>query len=120
MVEIQNTTRNQVLSRTATLANTLAARTKGLLGRDGLNEGEALIIDPCNSIHTFFMRFPIDVAFVDSSGVIVRQIENMKPWRMSGIYFRARRVVEFPAGLLEATATREGDMLRFVEVREGT
>jgi hypothetical protein len=111
LVVIYNSTRDRTLAHAAALADTVTSRMKGLLGRDSLPEGEGMVIDPCNQIHTFFMRFPIDVAFVDAEGRIVRQLEAMKPWRMSGIYFRARRVIELPAGVLAATGTREGDVL---------
>lgn len=110
-MQIYNTTRDRVLARSAVIADTPFARMKGLLGRDSLPEGEGMVIDPCNQIHTFFMRFPIDVLFVDNEGRIVRQLEALKPWRMSGMYFRARKVVELPAGVVSATMTREGDLL---------
>jgi uncharacterized membrane protein (UPF0127 family) len=83
----------------------------GLLGRDGLLEGEGLVIDPCNSIHTFFMRFSIDVLFVDAQGVVVRKIDALKPWRLTWIYFRARKVIELPAGVIQKSGTQAGDQL---------
>src|SRR5512138_3540104 len=60
-----------------------AARRRGLLGRDGLSAGEALIIAPTNAIHTFFMRFDIDVAFVARDGRIVKLRQSMPPWRLA-------------------------------------
>ena len=85
-------------------------RRKGLLGRDALAEGSALIIAPCNSIHTFFMRFPIDVAFVDRRGTVLRVGRAIPSWRLSASW-RAFAVVEMPAGALEASGTDAGDQL---------
>ena len=86
---------------------------KGLLGRDGLGAGEGLVIRPCTSIHSFFMRFRFDAAFVDRDGKILHVIHAMKPWRMSRIVWKSDRVVELPAGVLQATGTVVGDRLSF-------
>jgi uncharacterized membrane protein (UPF0127 family) len=88
-------------------------RLKGLLGRSELPEGEGLHIVPCNSIHMFFMRFPIDVAFLDPEGRVVRAIHRIKPWRATRVYLEARSALELKAGALERSGTREGDLLRF-------
>jgi uncharacterized membrane protein (UPF0127 family) len=69
------------------------------------------VIAPCSSIHTFFMRFTIDVAFLDASGAVVRAIARMPPWRATRIYPRAACVVELAAGTLSHTLTEEGDVL---------
>ncbi len=113
MIEVYNTTRGKVLAQAATRANTLWSRMKGLLGREELGEGEGLVIDPCNAIHTFFMRFPIDVLFVDRGGRIVRTVERLRPFRVTGIVFAAQCVVELPAGVVEGTATSVGDLVEF-------
>jgi uncharacterized protein len=94
-------------------AHTLRARLRGLLGRSGLAEGAALVIEPCSSIHTFFMRFPIDAAFLAGDGKVVRAIGSLRPWRATRAYPSAALVVELPAGTLARTQTREGDALRF-------
>ena len=85
-------------------------RRKGLLGRPGLAKGSALIIAPCNSIHTFFMHFAIDIAFVDRHGKILKVRHAVPAWRLS-VSWRAFAVVEMPAGTLEASGTRAGDDL---------
>ncbi|HUJ29028.1 MAG TPA: DUF192 domain-containing protein [Myxococcales bacterium] len=92
-------------------AVSVRARLKGLLGRAGLPEGGALWIEPCTSIHTFFMKFPIDAAFVRADGQVVRAISQLRPWRATRIYPAAACVVELPAGVLARTDTREGDRL---------
>jgi uncharacterized membrane protein (UPF0127 family) len=90
-----------------------ATRRRGLLGRDRLDEGHALVIAPCNSIHMFFMRFPIDVAFVDRGGTIVKGVPALRPWRIAAA-LRAFAAIELPAGALERTGTRPGDRLAVV------
>lgn len=76
-------------------------------------------IQPCNSIHTFFMRIPIDVLFLDADGVIIKQLPALPPWRASAVYLKARSVLELPAGTLQASGTQEGDRLAFEPVQEG-
>ena len=86
-------------------------RNRGLLGRERLEPGAALILAPCNAIHTWFMRFPIDVVFVRRDGGIVKAIAGLRAWRLAAS-FRAFAVVELPAGVLAATDTKAGDSLR--------
>lgn len=87
-----------------------AARRRGLLGRSGLESGTALVIAPTNAIHTFFMQFDIDVAFVARDGRIVKIRHRLRPWRMAGAW-RARSVVELPPGTLARVDARVGDRL---------
>ena len=100
----------------APLATTLetafdsAARRKGLLGRTGLPEGAALVIAPCSAVHTFAMRFPIDVIFVRRNGQIVKLRRAMPPARMSAA-IGAFAVVEMSAGSIERTNVKVGDHL---------
>jgi len=71
------------------------------MGRTGLPAGHGLWIEPCNSIHMFFMRFAIDVLFLDREGNVKRVLLNLRPWRVSPIVFGARTTVELPAGTLQ-------------------
>jgi uncharacterized membrane protein (UPF0127 family) len=96
------------LANTVELAMTSAERRKGLLGRDAMAPRSALVITRCAAVHTFWMRFPIDVAFVDSSGIVKKVVEDLGPWRMAGALF-ASSVIEFPAGTLKDGALRVGD-----------
>lgn len=76
-------------------AKSIEDRMIGLMFREDIHEGyDGLMITPCKSIHTFFMKFPIDVVFLDESLKIVKIIKNMKPWRISGFYFKAEQVLE--------------------------
>jgi uncharacterized membrane protein (UPF0127 family) len=92
------------------LAATFATRLRGLLGRGGLATGEGLLIRPTNSIHTFFMRFPIDVVFLDRSGVVVKLVSNLRPWRVA-LAPRGRDALELRAGEADARGIRLGDRL---------
>ncbi len=110
----RNETRNELLADRAERADAVLARLKGLLGRDGLGAGEGLHIVPCNSIHTFFMRFPIDVLFLDADGVVIRALDRVVPWRATRIYGRAASVLELPDGVLRSTGTLAGDRVSFL------
>jgi uncharacterized protein len=92
------------------VADTRAARNTGLLGRDGLDVSHAFVLSPCFSIHTAFMRFPIDVLFVDRDGCAVKIVPSLAPWRLA-IAMRARHVVELAAGELRSSDVRIGDRL---------
>jgi uncharacterized protein len=111
--KVNNVTRGRLLADRAERAISFVDRFMGLMGRRSLALGEGMHIAPCNSIHTFFMRIPIDVAFLDPEGLIIKQIPAMPPWRMSSVYFKAHSVLELPAGTLAASETQEGDRLSF-------
>ena len=85
-----------------------ATRKKGLLGRDGLPGGSGLVIAPTNAVHTFFMRFPIDILFVTRSGEIIKLCPAVKAWRMA-VAFRAYAVVELAAGGAALAGLSVGD-----------
>jgi len=91
-----------------------AARRRGLLGRDGLEPGAALVIAPCNSIHMFFMRFAIDVVYVDRAGRVRKIVRALRPWRISAA-MSAYAVIELAAGSLDGCDIGRGDRL-YVEV----
>jgi uncharacterized protein len=82
------------------LARSSWSRFVGLMGRPTLERGTGLWIEPCNSIHMFFMRFAIDVLFLDRQRRVKKVMLDLKPWRISPIVFGARTVVELPAGTL--------------------
>jgi uncharacterized membrane protein (UPF0127 family) len=86
------------------------SRRRGLLGRDTFEEDTALIIAPCSGIHTFFMRFSIDVVFVTRAGKVVKTCPALAPWRMR-IAFGAFAVIELPAGTIARSHTKVGDGL---------
>ena len=92
------------------VAATFRTRLRGLLGRRELAAGEGLLIRPTNSIHTFFMRFPIDVVFLDRNGVVVKLVANVRPWRVT-FAARGRYALELRAGEADARRIRLGDRL---------
>ena len=110
-VRIVNLNREQNLITKGRLADTFWPRFRGLIGRDGLQDGEGLLIVPCNSIHTHFMRFAIDVLYVGADGEVVGIDHSMRPWRFGRIHRGARFVLELPAGTAKATDTQVGDRL---------
>jgi uncharacterized membrane protein (UPF0127 family) len=85
-----------------------ASRRQGLIGRSGLLSGDALILAPCASIHTAFMRFPLDVLFLDRAGTVLKAASDVQPWRVR-MAWRAFAVVELTAGVLVVSDTRTGD-----------
>jgi uncharacterized protein len=111
--QILNRTRDQVLADRAELARSFWARGRGLMGRAALPVGYALIIYPESSIHTFFMRIPIDVLFVGRDGRVVALREAMPPNRpFAGVApWRGLYVIELPAGVIAATSSVVGDQL---------
>lgn len=107
---IENITRGAVLADRARIADTFFTRAFGLLGRSGLGAGEGIVLKPCSSVHTTFMRFSIDVLFVGTGGRVVGIVHRLGPWRTARIK-GARLVVELPAGMIESSGTQEGDVL---------
>lgn len=83
------------------------------MGRASLPPGSGLIIKPCNSVVCFFMRFPIDVLFLDADGKVLHAIPRMLPWRTSRIVRGGKVVVELPSGTMEETGTAIGDIVKF-------
>jgi uncharacterized membrane protein (UPF0127 family) len=111
-LRITNQTRNIVLADHAQLADTYLSRLTGLLNRTRLNQGEALIITRCQQIHMFFMRFAIDVIFIDSSNRAVGLVKDIKPWQLSAIFWQANRAIELPPGVIAKTQTVIGDQIQ--------
>jgi uncharacterized membrane protein (UPF0127 family) len=107
---VRNDTRSTVLARAAELADTSAKRRTGLLRHERLERGEGLWIVPCESVHTFFMKFPIDLVYLDRRRT-VRKVRHAVPaWRLSAC-LTAHSVLELPAGTVAETGTAVGDVL---------
>ena len=83
----------------------------GLLGQHGLAPGTGLLIYPSQAIHTIAMRFPIDVVFVDKNWRVVNVRPAMVPYRLTGVQWKARCVIELPPGVISETSTVVGDQL---------
>jgi len=114
-VIITNLSNGCILARAGERANTFFRRLRGLLGRKGLHQGEALVLCPCNSVHCIGMRFVIDVIFLDRFGQVIHLIEQMKPGSISPIIRQARYVIELPAGQISRSQTMVGHILKLRE-----
>jgi uncharacterized membrane protein (UPF0127 family) len=111
-VAIRNLTRGTVVARRAEVAASPLRRLVGLMGRRAWTDADGLLIRPCNAVHTCFLRMPIDVLFADGDGVVVDVAPVRRPWRVGPLVWRARWVLELPAGAIAASATRLDDRLR--------
>ncbi len=100
----------QVIAQTVEIADSRATRRHGLLGRDGLPPGAALIITLCKGVHTFKMRFTIDVVFVDGAGTVRKIVRHMTPGRLA-FSPMASMAIECESGALPIDALRVGDRL---------
>lgn len=107
---LMNARTSQVIAHDVELADTRESRRRGLLGRDSLDSRAALILRPCFSVHTAFMRFAIDVVFVDREGTVVKVVRNLDAWRMAGAW-GAHAAIEFAAGTIVEGAVDVGDRL---------
>jgi uncharacterized protein len=108
---LTNTRHHRVVARTLLTAFDSKRRRTGLLEHDSLPDGSALIIAPCQAIHTFSMRLSIDVAFVSRDGTVLKVRHTVPPWRIA-VSLRAFAVIELPAGALKACDTKRGDRLQ--------
>ena len=96
------------------MADTAVSRLVGLLNRPSLAAGEGLVITQCRSIHMFFMRFSIDVIFVDRKDRVVGLVKNIAPFRLSPYFWNASYVIELPPGTIAASQTALGDEVRLL------
>jgi uncharacterized membrane protein (UPF0127 family) len=114
---VRNQTRNADLGAAVDVADTSAKRRMGLLKHQRLEPGEGLWIVPCESVHTFFMKFPIDLVYLDKQRK-VRKVRSAVPaWRMSAC-LTAHSILELPAGTAERTGTVAGDELSIEKLTE--
>ena len=111
-LQISNLTRQTVLATNVEVAANGATRRKGLLGRQGLAEGEGLWIFPCEAVHTFGMRFSLDLVYLDRRKHVKKLKLNVPPWRLSAC-FSAYSTIELAAGTVRDTLTEIGDILEF-------
>lgn len=112
-----NRTRGTVLGSRVRAATTFFGRLKGLLGTRELPREEGLWIVPCGSVHSFGMRYPIDVCFLDRDGVVVGLFPALSPNRVVRPIARAAGALELPAGAIAETGTRRGDRVELIGVR---
>ncbi len=113
-----NQSRGTVLCARLENAGGVAGQSKGLLGRDGLEPGAGMLFEnsrftPMMWMHMFFMRFAIDIVFLDRGDKVMRISRQLRPWRVSAMVFGARRALELEAGAAEKSSTQVGDQITF-------
>lgn len=118
MLRALNKERSTVVASRVALADTFLKRLRGLRGQAGMDEGSALWIVPCRGIHTRGMSFPIDALYLDREQRVVAVEQNLPPGRIAPVLFRARTVLELPAGTVSRSATRVGDHIVMCEQQE--
>lgn len=111
-----NRTRNTYLATHVSVASTHWSRFCGLMGKNATRfpAGEGLWIVPCHGIHTFAMKFPIDVIYLDADQMIVHLEQELKPWRVAPVSLRTASVLELPASTLQGSGTGLGDEIEIV------
>ncbi len=116
-IRVMNRTRGTCLADAADLAGSSETRREGLLKRAGLAPGEGLWIVPCEAVHCFFMKFTIDVVFINKAKKVVKIRPSLKPWRIAGA-LRAHSVIELPEGRIAETGTQKGDQLEIEKLED--
>lgn len=114
---ILNLTKERVVCERGFVANRALPRMRGLLGRSHLPEGEGLLLEPAYAIHTAFMRFPIDVVFLDSHMRVMKVVDSLPPWRTAGAHL-AFSTLELAAGEARRRDVTVGDRLDVQQVGE--
>lgn len=115
MAKVTNATKGTVVADDVRIAKSVWARFRGLMGRKSLSDGQGLLLDPCSSVHMFFMRFPIDVVFLDRDNKVVKVAPHLKPYRAALGGKRSKKALELPAGSAEWARIEPGDVLTFEE-----
>jgi hypothetical protein len=114
-----NATQKTIVSDRCHFANTVLKRMVGLLNRGRLDKGEGLLLDRCYGIHTFGMRFPIDVLFLDKDLHVMRAVKALPPYRTCAVK-KSVYVLEVPVGAIEASRTEEGDQIQISNANNDT
>lgn len=104
---------SKIICKNIEVAETFYSRFKGLMFRKNMNDIDGLLLKKCKSIHMFFMKFPIDVIFVDKNFNIVKICENIKPWHITGYYYKAAHAIEFRAGFIKENNITQMSILEF-------
>lgn len=110
-VSVMNRTRERLLGMRVGLADSWWLRLRGLLGRPELEPGEGLLLVPCSAVHTYGMKYPLDVLLLTRRGTVLATFPELAPWGRTPRLSDARYALELPAGTIEATGTRPGDRL---------
>ncbi|NTW05793.1 MAG: DUF192 domain-containing protein [Peptococcaceae bacterium] len=109
---VVNESNNNLLASRLFIADSFFTRFKGLLGKKALNSGDGLLLVPCSSVHTMFMRFNLDLVFLDKKNLVVKTIAGLPPWRIVPPVFGAIKTLELPAGTIVRSNTEIGNTLK--------
>jgi uncharacterized protein len=107
-----NVTQQTTLASMLVVADSFFRSLIGLMGRASLEAGQGLWIVPCQSVHTFWMRFSIDVVFLDEERKVIHLVESLRPFHISKHLSKARSVIELPVSSIKATGTQIGDEIQ--------
>lgn len=113
IITIRNKETNALIADNIGLANTMITRFVGLMNKKKLEDNEGILLTPCSSIHMMFMKFPLDIVFLDKKNKVIKIIENIKPWKISPVVFMAQSVLELPSGTVSKIGLKINDILDF-------
>lgn len=118
-IAIRNATRDEWLADRVILADTRWTRLRGMMGRPEPNDREGMLLEPCRSVHMYWMKYPLDVAFLAPDGRVVATYHGLAPSSRSKWHAEADRALELQTGRLAATGTEVGDHLELLNEGEG-
>jgi uncharacterized membrane protein (UPF0127 family) len=113
-MKIINKTNQKLITDKVKIANNVFSRMIGLLNRSNLEQGEGLLIIPCNSIHSIGMKFNFDAVFLDKNNKVQHLIKDIKPWKVLPVIFSAHSTLELPAGTIDIAEIKVNDYLEFI------
>jgi len=114
-MKVYNSTQNNLIADDVKVADSFLTRSLGLIPKQYILDNEGLIIKPCCSIHTFFMKIAIDVLFVDKNNCIVALYENVKPWRILPIHLNSSYVIELASGSVSGKNIQKDDIMDMLD-----
>lgn len=106
------TKENEVVLENVVIADSFFSRLKGLMGKNTIKDDEGLLIRPCNSIHSFFMKFNLDIAFIDKNFIVLEIYRDLAPNKLSKIYKKSKFVIESKTGSLNKL--KKGEQIQIV------
>ena len=110
---VTNPSRGTVIGETIEVAESASQKVKGLLGRECLEDGQGLLFKGAGSLHTLFMRFPIDIIYTNKQGKVIKTAKAVRPFKLVAAPLRCHYAIELPAGAISASNTQVGDFLSF-------
>jgi len=119
-MRVVDVTTGAELANRVEVAATFSRRFLGLMGRAGLPPGTGLLLTPCRGVHTWFMRFPIDLVYLDADWRVLHTVQALAPFRLGPCVRGTRHVLELPAHSLRTAGTVPGNILRLVHTGPGS